>query len=357
MTECRLPNFEDRLTGCLVGTAVADSLGLPYEGLSRERAAKLLGPADRHRFLFRRGMVSDDTEHTCMVAEALISANGDVAKFKTDLAKRLKFWFATLPAGVGLATARACLKLWLFVPPRSSGVFSAGNGPAMRAAVFGAYFEDVQQLQQFLHAATEITHTDPKAYHGAVAVAVAANLGSRHQHVEAQQFLDLYSETVADSNDELLPLLQQVVDSVQRGQTVLEFAIQLGCHKGVSGYVLQTVPVAIHAWLSHQQNYRAAVMSMIACGGDADTTAAIVGGIVGSTVGVEGIPVEWRDNVIEWPRTIAWITRLGQQLASPPQKLKQKKPPRLNVVAVLTRNLFFLLVVLLHGFRRLLPPY
>ncbi len=28
---------------------------------------KLLGPPERHRFFLRRGMISDDTEHTCMV--------------------------------------------------------------------------------------------------------------------------------------------------------------------------------------------------------------------------------------------------------------------------------------------------
>ncbi|TVS08433.1 MAG: hypothetical protein EA424_28605 [Planctomycetaceae bacterium] len=42
-----------------------------------------------------------------------------------------------LPAGVGMATARACLKLWLGFPPKRSGVDSAGNGPAMGKAVLG----------------------------------------------------------------------------------------------------------------------------------------------------------------------------------------------------------------------------
>ncbi|MEP3481754.1 MAG: ADP-ribosylglycohydrolase family protein [Fuerstiella sp.] len=358
MTNRPLLTFEERLAGCLVGTAVADSLGLPYEGLSRSRAAKILGPANRHRFVFGRGMVSDDTEHICMVAQALIFANGDVAKFQTNFAKRLKYWFATLPAGVGLATAKSCLKLWLFCSPTTSGIFSAGNGPAMRAAIFGAYFKDIQQLQNFLKAATVVTHTDPKAYHGAIAVALATRLGCQHFHVDGKLFLDLYSATVIDADDELLPKLQQVIDSVQRGDTVLEFAAQLGCHQNASGYVLQTVPMAIHAWLSHQRDYRSAVTSIIACGGDADTTAAIVGGIVGATVGENQIPVQWRDHVIEWPRTLSWISRLSQQLATASEDQQaKKKPPRLSVCAVFIRNVIFLLIVLGHGFRRLLPLY
>ena len=358
LTHRTLPTLEERLTGCLVGTAVADSLGLPYEGLSRSRAAKILGPADRHRFVFGRGMVSDDTDHICMVAQALIFANGDLAKFQINFARRLKYWFATLPAGVGIATAKSCLKLWFFSSPQTSGVFSAGNGPAMRAAIFGAYFDDIQQLQEFLKAATVVTHTDPKAYHGAIAVALAAMLGRQNQHVKGDQFLQLYSATVTDAHDELLPKLKQAVDSVRQGETVLEFAAELGCHQKVSGYVLETVPMAIHAWLSHQRDYRSAVTSIIACGGDADTTAAIVGGIVGATVGANQIPEKWRANVIEWPRTLSWIRRLGHRLATAEKEpTAQKKPPRLSVSAVLIRNVIFLLIVLVHGFKRLLPPY
>ena len=55
---------EKAIIGCILGTAVGDALGLPYEGLSPTRARKLLGPPDRHRFILRRGMISDDTEHT-----------------------------------------------------------------------------------------------------------------------------------------------------------------------------------------------------------------------------------------------------------------------------------------------------
>ncbi|MBK8478230.1 MAG: ADP-ribosylglycohydrolase family protein [Opitutaceae bacterium] len=42
----------------MLGTAVGDAIGLPYEGISRQRAARLFGPPDRHRFVVGRGMVS-----------------------------------------------------------------------------------------------------------------------------------------------------------------------------------------------------------------------------------------------------------------------------------------------------------
>jgi ADP-ribosyl-[dinitrogen reductase] hydrolase len=82
---------ETHVVGCILGTAIGDALGLPYEGIARHRAPRLLGPPDRHRFFLRRGMFSDDTEHTCMAAQALIASNLDINKFTTDFARRLRW--------------------------------------------------------------------------------------------------------------------------------------------------------------------------------------------------------------------------------------------------------------------------
>src|SRR5262245_27993770 len=120
----------DQIAGVILGTAGGDALGLPREGLSRRRAETLFGgPPVRHRLLFGRGMVSDDTEHTCMVGQALLRAPNEANVFARSLAWRLRLWQLGLPAGAGRATMRAVLKLWLGFPPRYSGVFSAGNGP------------------------------------------------------------------------------------------------------------------------------------------------------------------------------------------------------------------------------------
>src|SRR4051794_5884011 len=91
----------DRLTGALLGTAVGDALGLPREGLSRRRAQRLYGKGPiRHRFVLGRGMLSDDTEHACMTAQALLAAPEDEMRFARSLAWRLRGWLAAMPAAV-----------------------------------------------------------------------------------------------------------------------------------------------------------------------------------------------------------------------------------------------------------------
>ena len=108
------------LEGVLIGTAVGDSLGLPMEGLSSRRQRKLFPPPLRHRLLGRHGMVSDDTEHTFMLAQSLLDAPGSPEAFQRCLARRLRWWLFALPAGVGLATLRAITKAlaWVFAEPQ-----------------------------------------------------------------------------------------------------------------------------------------------------------------------------------------------------------------------------------------------
>jgi len=344
----------------MLGVAVGDALGLPYEKVSRRRAPRLLGKPDRFRFFFRRGMVSDDTEHTCLLAQSLIATKFDINAFPRDFARRLRCWFAALPAGIGRASVRSCLKLWCGVSPERSGVFSAGNGPAMRAAIFGCVFDDVQVMVEFVRAQSQISHSDPKAEFGAIAIALATLIGRTQDEandpIDGEAFVDQLEEIIGSAGKELIELLRKAVASVNVGESTADFATSIGCERGVSGYTYHTVPVAIHVWLTHHDDYEKAITTMIECGGDADTTAAIVGGIIGARLGKQGIPAKWLAGVRDWPMSIDWISRLAKQLSD--AKLSEDvQPLRLNFFTVFARNMFFLSVVLFHGFRRLAPPY
>ena len=98
-------------------------------------------------------------------------------------------------------------------------------------------------------------------------------------------------------------------------------------------------------------------MDVIRCGGDTDTTAAIVGGIIGAAVGKDGIPAAWLDRLAEWPRTVAWMEKLGERCERSVAAGKPERAPRLSAFGLLGRNLVFLLIVLLQVVRRCLPPY
>ncbi|HEX9326135.1 MAG TPA: ADP-ribosylglycohydrolase family protein, partial [Reyranella sp.] len=102
--------LEDAIVGCLLGTAVGDAVGLWCEGMSPRRQRRFHAQVGHH-FLFGHGMTSDDTEHACMVAQALIVSAGDEDRFLKSLGRRLRWWLLGLPAGIGRATLRATFKL------------------------------------------------------------------------------------------------------------------------------------------------------------------------------------------------------------------------------------------------------
>ncbi len=81
----------NRLAGILLGTAVGDALGLPAEGLSPQRRQRLMAGDWRHRFLFGRGMLSDDTEHALFVAQSLLRHPADADAFQRRLAWHLRW--------------------------------------------------------------------------------------------------------------------------------------------------------------------------------------------------------------------------------------------------------------------------
>ena len=354
------PANEHALTGCLLGTAVGDAMGLACEGLSRRRQRKMFPDLSGYHLLFGKGMTSDDTEHTCMLAQSVMqhrNAAADVQEKKifSSFAWRLRFWLLGLPAGIGFATLRSILKLWMGFPAHHSGVFSAGNGPAMRCALLGIYFgDDPARMRAMVRAATRITHTDPKAEYGAFAVALAAQLAARGADITPAGYLQALQQHIDDA--EFTALVKGVTDSVTRGDSSEQFADSIGCAKGVSGYMYHTIPCVLHVWLTNQRDYRAAVTTMIRLGGDADTTAAIVGAIVGARAGKSGIPAEWLRDLCEWPRTVAWMEQLATRLAASPRD-QSVRSLWINPLSLLLRNVFFMIVVLTHGFRRLLPPY
>lgn len=342
------------VAGAILGCAIGDALGLPYEALPRRRGVRLVGQPDRYRFLFGRGMVSDDTEHTCIVAQALCEHPTDPQAFARAMGRRLRWWLFSIPAGIGLATLRACIKLTLGFSPDTSGVFSAGNGPAMRSAVLGAAIDDLDLLRRFVRASTRITHIDPKAEEGAFAIALAAWCAKQGLHCSHDYFPRL--RDTFPLTDEFEDLMAQVESSVLREETTDRFALAIGSDKGVSGYIYRTAPVCLHAWLSHPCDPQSAIDCIIRCGGDTDTTAAIVGGIVGSGVGNAALPPGMLDGLLEWPRSVAWMERLAADITKAMASQTPVRPPELLPLSA-PRNLLFLTTVLLHGFRRLLPPY
>jgi ADP-ribosylglycohydrolase len=345
---------KQRWRGLILGTAVGDSLGLVAEGISRRRNGKLFHQHWKQRFFLRWGMCSDDTEHTVFVAQALLVHPNNSDLFGKHLAWSLRWWLLALPAGVGLATGRAIIKLWLGFNAKNSGVYSAGNGTAMRVAPIGAFFANQPDLlTDYVTASTRITHTDPKALIGAKAIAEITAWIWRENLSEKpalSEFIAILRQV--DNEGEWQTLVMRIEQGLQQNLSVQQFADLMGLEQGITGYIYHTVPMVLYAWYTHFADYPQTLTSLLNCGGDTDTTGAIVGALAGSVTGEQGIPASWINAILEYPRSVGFLRRLADNLTARSNKAIFYFAP-----AVLVRNVFFFIIVLLHGFRRLLPPY
>ncbi|HUQ05603.1 MAG TPA: ADP-ribosylglycohydrolase family protein [Kofleriaceae bacterium] len=346
------PLDRDRITGLLVGTALGDSLGLPREGLAPGRAARLYRGPLRQRFIpwLGRGMVSDDTEHACMTAQALLAHPRDPERFARALAWKLRWWLLGLPAGIGWGTLRAVVRLWIGFAPHRSGVASAGNGAAMRAPIIGAWFDDLADVERFTDASTSITHRDPRARAGALAIAIAAHHAARAPRIDAPAILADIRARLHTRDPELLQRLDLVEHALARGHEPARLAADLGLARGVTGFVHHTVPVCLHAWLRSPHDFQRAVAGVIRLGGDADTTGAIVGALAGASVGASRLSPDWLA-ITEWPRSLTWIRALAARVAA------RAAPLSLFWPALPLRNAAFTAIAVATAVRRLLPPY
>jgi ADP-ribosylglycohydrolase len=146
-----------------------------------------------------------------------------------------------------------------------------------------------------------VTHTDPEAIAGAIAVAVATAI--------AWQFRGRLRPTRQEFIDCLLPYVDpgEVSRRLRRardlppGTHVSRAAAVLGNGSRVT--CQDTVPFALWSAGECINNYAEALWNTASALGDVDTTCAIVGGVVSACAGLEGVPDAWRERREELP---AW---------------------------------------------------
>jgi ADP-ribosylglycohydrolase len=176
------------------------------------------------------------------------------------------------------------------------GEGSCGNGAAMRVAPLGAYFADsTAHAAAEAIAASEVTHAHPEGIDGGVAVAVAASLAAKGRLSGHRAAPREIIEVVARSVDPA----GQVRRGLERALTLLGRPADVAAYElgnGSTATAQDTVPFTIWLAATFLDDYPRAIRACVAAGGDMDTTAAIVGGIVAAYTGVGtagGVPERW----------------------------------------------------------------
>ena len=332
----------DRVHGHLLGVAVGDAYGLPWEGLSSRTIARRFHGRSRYRMLGRIGFVSDDADQAMLVLEALLRARGDRDSAVRLFRRSMVGWFWRLPWGIGLSTLKACLLM--SVGLRNSGRLSAGNGAAMRAGPLALAFpDDAEARREVGDAIARTTHTDPRAVEGArfVADLTALCLGAE----SGASRVDLVKRGTAAIADERV--LDAIEDGIRAAQSRAAEPVDGPLQLPSSGYVLHTLSTAVAFFCLPAASPFASLVTCVRQGGDTDTIGAILGGWLGALHGSGAWPAELVERLERGVRVhlraLATATIGGGTV------------PRRNWLFLLIRNLALYPVVIGHGFRRLIP--
>ncbi|MEE9585192.1 MAG: ADP-ribosylglycohydrolase family protein, partial [Candidatus Brocadiales bacterium] len=154
---------EDRFIGSVLGVAIGDAMGMPFEGWSPDKIRehwkdKVFLSASPHRGL-GPGQYTDDTHMTICHLKSLIDSGGLKPE---DAAQKFLEWFDSGDLrGIGAATALSMKRLKQGCSWQKSGAtgeYAAGNGGAMRIAPVGLFhYNDISALKESVRQAVVIT--------------------------------------------------------------------------------------------------------------------------------------------------------------------------------------------------------
>ena len=294
-----------KVVGTLLGGAVGDAMGAPFEGLWSHDipSADSLVSSFHEYHGYPTGQYTDDTQLTIATIQSVVR-NGEIVI--SDIACSIaELWRHHSVIGPGGACTQAAERYLATGDHRNMGapVGQAGNGTAMRTAAIGLWFgDDRQSLVSTVADVSRITHQDPRSIAGGVAIALAANLLACDHTVGASDLCNELAAAIATIDIELSQLMRALphqLDSpdckqfiAAAGQPLAEFATPI-----ITPFVIPTVLASIYCIIQHRRSWVDAVTSAVQFGGDVDTLGAIVGALSGAIHGVAGIPTKLRSDL------------------------------------------------------------
>ena len=301
-------HYDSFVEGAILGSVVADALGVPGEFMSRDELAKkpitdMVGGGAHNQL---PGTWSDDTSMVLCTMDSIIERGIDFE----DLMQRFSDWLwnAANTAreevfDVGGTTRRAICRFREKIPALDCGEISGyacGNGSLMRIIptalyLVGQYGSRVldDRAADILHNTSRCTHAHPRCQmacgifcsvvfhlYGGENLRTATLAGIRSALAYYQQRPDF-----AAVYDDFADL--DTIETWDEDQVMS------------TGYVIHTLQAALWCLLT-TSGYAECVRKAVNLGEDTDTTAAVSGALAGLWYGAKQIPESWAEKTAKY---------------------------------------------------------
>ncbi|HEX5938219.1 MAG TPA: ADP-ribosylglycohydrolase family protein, partial [Actinomycetota bacterium] len=288
-----MDDLRGRVVGSVLGLALGDALGAPFESRRRE---EIPWPLPAFELPWQGRPPGTATDATGM-ARNLIRSLADRRTFDAvDLATRHVTWYRTQPSGIGNMTRRvlervdrtgapaelAARQVWEERGPE----VSAGNGSVMYCAPLGAFRARLADLLvEESPALSAITHWDERCRTACLAVTLAA-------------------AALAGGDDPASAVDGAITAVLDReGGEELEYLVaEAGHARRIDGpdmgFALFCAGIALQV-VAGDPGVEEGLRHVVSLGGDTDTNAAVTGALLGARHGRGGLPSHWLEKLVD----------------------------------------------------------
>lgn len=314
------------IINALLGVAVGDALGVPFEFRSRaemqdDPATRMIGHGTYNQPM---GTWSDDSSLTFCLAESLTKGFNlkDIA-IQFIRWRNEAHWSARGEVfDIGITTSRAISRLEEIVVSEDhsqaliqlkEGALESdnGNGSLMRIIPLLFYIKDKPIREQFktVWEVSALTHRHIRA---AMSCLIYLKLAEKllegknktTAYSEMQSEIAAFWETIDFPEEERLHF-NKIIQNDIRETSIKDLKS--------GGYVIEVLESSLWFFLQ-EESYEDTILSIINLGHDTDTSAAIAGGLAGIYYGEEGIPEFWLVALARYEDIVDLGRRLGEKL-------------------------------------------
>ena len=252
-----MPTIQSKIKGALYTFAIGDAMGATTEFMEEIQIKMRYGEVRDIKgggwLGLRAGEVTDDTQMTMCVCEAIAKCPNDEEKMLDRCCANFVDWYNSDPVDIGGCCRRVisncapykCHKTWQTFAEDSE---SLGNGSLMRTMpiVLAGLSEDLAISQG------QLTHNN---------ILCDTAISIYYMNLKKLLYYDTFRNKATGLTEP-------------------------------TGHVLKTLNNSLY-WVQNTNNLEDAIINAVNHGGDADTIAAITGSLAGALYGYEAIPTRW----------------------------------------------------------------
>jgi ADP-ribosyl-[dinitrogen reductase] hydrolase len=302
--------LKNAIKGALYGVAVGDALGAPLEFMSADQIKRRHGLVTEMIgggwLSVKPGEITDDTQMTLAVAEGIVANPGNPIE---EVGTRFIEWMRSGPKDIGGTCSASISRAASIAAGRTSnknpsagdrpteddwyraskdtairnGQRSGGNGALMRTVYPGLFYRDRQEAKHEASDISRMTHWDGES----------DDTCQLYTHI-----IHGFIQTEYTAAEEIDKEARDGMKNIILRSTLKDTQYDIGELQGrqgelnPTGYVVDSMKCAV-SFFWHAESFEEAVISAANMGGDADTIAAITGGLAGAYYGYDAIPERW----------------------------------------------------------------